>query len=160
MKFSLVSSIFSSGIFSDDLNFSFMPLVFLTCLVISGYLFICSPERLISQHGFSLLVSRWSVFFFLFSPRWLSSGGLCGLGTQCSLRVCRWGASRPSKCQNEDGFFFYSGDIFCTQEGLAFPSFSKENLCGVLPGFLPAISGPSAGLRKYGEVRRGVTCAF
>lgn len=48
--------------------------------------------------------------------------------------MCGWVASRPSKYQNEDDFFFCPGDITRTLEALAFPNFSKENLAGVLAG--------------------------
>lgn len=64
---------------------------------------------------------------------------------QCSFRV--WvESSRPSKCQNEDDFFFCPGNITCILEGLAFPSFFEDYLAGILPGFIPAICSPSAGV--------------
>lgn len=62
--------------------------------------------------------------------------------------MCGWVASRPSKYQNEDDFFFCPGDITRTLEALAFPNFSKENLLVFWLGFMPAIYSSSAGVRE------------
>lgn len=44
-------------------------------------------------------------------------------------------------------FFFCSGDITCTLEALALPSFSKKLCLMFCLGFMPVINSPSAGMR-------------